>query len=282
MPPLVSVVVPVYNGVAFIDTAIQSILAQTFTDFELLVSDNASTDGTWEALQRYTTDDRVRLTRLTSHCSAPQNFNAVTNCARGEFIKLVCADDVLYPESLAAQVAALVSHPSAVLATSTRDIIDFSGTPVFRNRGLNGLRGEVSGTEAIRWAMVTGGHFGEPMAVLFRRQTLADVGGWDSRFPFEIDLATCCAVLLHGNLIVVPGPLSAFRVSHFQWSAQLARVQVEQTLSFYRELANVHPGLIDRHHLLMGTARARVNALKRRAVYQWLSLKSRSSAQVPS
>lgn len=59
MTPRVSVVVPVYNGVAFIDATMRSILAQTFSDFELLVSDQTSTDGTWEALQRYAADSRV-------------------------------------------------------------------------------------------------------------------------------------------------------------------------------------------------------------------------------
>ncbi len=88
MTPLVSVVVPVYNCVAFIDAAVQSILAQTFSDFELLVSDNASTDGTWEALQRYTVDPRVRLSRHASNVAATLNFNAVTDLATGEFIKL--------------------------------------------------------------------------------------------------------------------------------------------------------------------------------------------------
>lgn len=56
MTPSVSVVVPVYNGIATIDATMQSLLAQTFRDFELLVSDNMSTDGTWEALQRYAVD----------------------------------------------------------------------------------------------------------------------------------------------------------------------------------------------------------------------------------
>ena len=111
MTPLVSVVVPVYNCVAFIDATMRSILAQTFSDFELLVSDQTSTDGTWEALQRYTADPRVRLTRLARDGGAPANADALSELATGEFIKLVCHDDLLYPDCLAVQVAALNSAP---------------------------------------------------------------------------------------------------------------------------------------------------------------------------
>ena len=107
MTPRVSVVVPAYNSVAFIDATMRSILAQTFSDFELVVSDHSSTDGTWEALQQFTADPRVRLSRLASGGGAPANWNAVTDLATGEFIKLVCGDDLLYPDSLAEQVAAL-------------------------------------------------------------------------------------------------------------------------------------------------------------------------------
>ena len=127
MTPSVSVVVPVYNGVAFIDATMQSILAQTFSDFELVVSDNASTDGTWEALQRYAADPRVRLTRLASTIPAAENFNHVTDLATGEFVKLVCADDVLYPDNLEVLVKELTAHPSALLAVSSRDVIDATG-----------------------------------------------------------------------------------------------------------------------------------------------------------
>jgi glycosyltransferase involved in cell wall biosynthesis len=278
--PRVSVVVPAYNSVAFIDATMRSILAQTFSDFELVVSDHSSTDGTWEALQCYTADPRVRLSRLAPGGGAPANFNAVTDLATGEFIKLVCGDDVLYPDSLGVQVAALIAHPSAVLAMSTRDIIDAAGMPVLRDRGLRGLRGEVTGTEAIRRAVLAGSHFGEPVSVLFRRQALADAGGWDARFPYEIDLATCCAVLLRGNLVAVPGPLAAFRVSCSQWSVQLMHAQTNQTIGFYRELAATHPGLLGWRHLLLGTARARVNALGRRAVYCWLGRRMRPHTAV--
>ncbi|OSC39387.1 glycosyltransferase family 2 protein [Mycobacterium decipiens] len=276
MTPQVSIVVPAYNSVAFIDTTMKSILSQTFRDFELVVSDHSSTDGTWEALQRFATDPRVRLSRLASGGGAPANFNAVTDLATGEFIKLVCGDDLLSPDCLAEQVAALAAHPSAVMAASTRDVIDATGAPVLRNRGLAGLCGEVDGAEAIKRTVRAGTNiYGEPAAVLFRRAALMDAGGWDGRFPYLIDEATYCAVLLHGNLVAVPRCLSAFRVSESQWSVRLVRAQADQAIGFSREFAAAHPGLFSRRDLAVGSMRARVNAVARRAVYRWLGRRMR-------
>jgi glycosyltransferase involved in cell wall biosynthesis len=276
MTPRVSVVIPAYNSVAFIGATMRSILAQTFSDFELLVSDHSSTDGTWEALQQFTADPRVRLSRLASSGGAPANFNAATNLATGEFLKLVCGDDLLYPDCLAQQVAALASHPSAVMAASTRDVVDAAGVPVLRSRGLAGLRGEVSGTEAIRRTVLAGTNiFGEPASVLFKRVALADAGGWDARFPYLIDEATYCAVLLHGNLVAVPRALAAFRVSESQWSVQLVRAQADQAIGFSREFSATHPGLLGPRDVLVGTIRARANAVARRAVYRWLGRRMR-------
>lgn len=282
MTPSVSVVVPVYNCVAFIDATMQSILAQTFRDLELVVSDNASTDGTWEALQHYAVDPRVRLTRLDSNIGAPANFNRVTNLATGEFIKVVCADDSLYPDNLEVLVMELTAHPSALLAVSSRDVIDATGRIVLRNRGLAGLRGEVTGTDAIRRSVLAGTNiFGEPPSALFRRAALVDVGGWDVRFPFLADLATYCAVLLHGNgnLVAVPRPLWAFRISGSQASVGTqVHSQAGEVIGFFHALAAEHPGLLGRRHLLVGSARARMNAIARHAVYRWLGRRMRAAA----
>jgi glycosyltransferase involved in cell wall biosynthesis len=277
--PRVSVVVPAYNSVAFIDATMRSILGQTYSDFELVVSDHSSTDGTWEALQRFTDDPRVRLSRLASGGGASANWNAVTDLATGEFIKLVCGDDLLSPDSLAKQVAALEAHSAAVMAASPRDVIDAAGTPVLRNRGLAGLRGEVNGAEAIRRTVWAGTNiFGEPASVLFRRAALVDAGGWDARFPYLIDEATYCAVLLQGSLVAMPRALASFRVSQSQWSVQLAHAQAEQAIGFSREFAAAHPGLLGPRHLLVGRLRAHFNACARRAVYRWLGRRLRTDA----
>jgi len=194
-------------------------------------------------------------------------------------MKLVCGDDLLSPDSLAEQVAALEAHPSAVMAASPRDVIDAAGTPVLRNRGLAGLRGEVDGAEAIRRTVLAGTNiFGEPASVLFRRTALVDAGGWDARFPYLIDQASYCAVLLRGSLVAVPRSLAAFRVSQSQLSVQLVRAQAEQAIGFSREFAAAHPGVLGPRHLLVGRLRARANAYGRRAVYRWLGRRMRVDA----
>lgn len=282
MKPLVSVVVPVYNGVSFIHETMQSILAQTLTDFELLVSERYSTDGTWEALQRYADDPRVRLLRLDAEGPAPVNFRHVTSLATGEFIKAVCADDILYPDCLEVQVAELRAHPSAALAVSSRDVIDASGKMVMRNRGLAGLSGEVTATDAIRRTVLAGTNiFGEPPTALFRRDALEEAGGWEPDRPFLFDLATYCSVLLHhqANLIAEPRPLWAFRLSGVQETVRTYNhSQTDHVVGFYRELAAANPGLLTPRHLLIGNARARVNTLGRHAVYRWLARGKRLSA----
>jgi cellulose synthase/poly-beta-1,6-N-acetylglucosamine synthase-like glycosyltransferase len=88
--PRVSVVVPSYNNASFIEATMDSILAQSFQEFELVVADHSSTDGTWERLQRYRSDPRVRLLRTETGGGAPQNWGRVTAAAHGELLKLVC------------------------------------------------------------------------------------------------------------------------------------------------------------------------------------------------
>ncbi len=115
---------------------------------------------------------------------------------------------------------------------------------VLRNRGLAGLRGEVSGAQAIRRTVIAGTNiFGAPACVMFRRVALVDAGGWNGCSPFVTDLATYCAVLLHGDLVAVPRPLAAFRLRRSQWSEELLRTQPDQhdVVGLQRELAAALP-----------------------------------------
>ncbi len=269
--PRVSVVVPSYNNARHIEAAIHSVLSQTYTDFELIVSDHSSTDGTWERLQAIASDPRIRLMRIPLGGGAPANWNAVTAQARGEFIKLVCGDDILYPTSLAEQVAAFDQHPAAVLVASQRDIVDETGVPVVRGRGVQHLHGLVDGRQAVRRSVRAGTNvFGEPACVLMRRQVLLDSGGWDDRSPFLLDQATCSRVLMQGPMVAVRRPLAGFRISSTQWSVALSREQSEHARAFHRRISDEYHGLLSKSDIRIGDARATLMALKRRATYIWL------------
>ncbi len=124
--PPVSVVVPAYNNAAFVGATIESILGQTFGDFELLIADHASTDDTWSIVSEYADDERVRLLRSPAGGGAA-SLEPVSDEARGDFVKLVCADDLIYPTCLAEQVRVLSECSEVALVASPRDVVDASG-----------------------------------------------------------------------------------------------------------------------------------------------------------
>lgn len=121
----VSVGMPVYNGENFIKEAIDSILAQTFEDFELIISDNASTDGTAEICRAYATkDQRIRYYRNGQNIGAAKNFNSVFNLSSGEYFKWAAHDDVLAPEFLERCVEVLDRDSSIILCHTKTGRID--------------------------------------------------------------------------------------------------------------------------------------------------------------
>ncbi len=270
--PRVSVVIPAFQNEDYIRATVESVLAQTYQDFELVIADHSSSDRTWELLQGFTYDDRVRLLRTPAGGGAERNWNAVTETARGELVKLVCGDDLLAPECLAAQVAAFDQHSEGVvMVASARDIVDASNRPVVRGHGLAGLSGRVPGREAIRRSVVRGANiFGEPCCVLMRRTTLEEAGGWHGDPGFMIDQATYCRVLLLGDLATAPGSLAAFRLSSTQWSVELTREQARSAAQMHHEIARLAPGLLSRRDVTVGNAMARARALQRRLAYRLL------------
>jgi len=128
--PRLSIGLPVYNGEPFLADAIDSLLAQTFRDFELIISDNASTDGT-EAIcrERAARDPRVRYLRSDTNRGATWNFNRVFELARGEYFKWAAHDDRHEPAFLARCVEALDRDPEVVLACTRLVDIDEHDAP---------------------------------------------------------------------------------------------------------------------------------------------------------
>ncbi len=115
--PEVTVFIPTYNRAAYLGDAIDSVLGQTFTDFELLIIDDGSTDDTDAVFDRYR-DDRIRIERNPGNLGSPKTRNRGLDLAKGRFIAMLDSDDVANPERLEQQVAFLNRHPDHALIGS--------------------------------------------------------------------------------------------------------------------------------------------------------------------
>jgi len=267
--PTVSVCIPAYNAGRFIGETIESVLAQSYRDFELIVVDDASTDHTVGIVRRYT-DPRLRLLRNERNLGLAGNWNRAVAEARGRYVKLLCQDDLLRPDCLAAQVAVLddPANLDVSVVCSRRDIIDEAGRTLIRGRGIR-AGGRVPAGEALRRAVRSGTNaIGEPVAVLFRAAAFARTGGFDKTRRYMIDLDLWVRLLGHGDLFVVPRTLGAFRISRGALSTTVAKSQARETRELLRHIRQQAPDRISTMDLWVGETKAMALALARRILYR--------------
>lgn len=250
-----------------------SLLAQTYPNLEIIFSEGGGTDGSMAFLTSIQ-DPRVRLVSQPKGTSAAQNWTAVTYEARGEYIKLVCQDDLLMPTAIDRQVRDLESHPRAVMAISQRNIVDTNGKVIFQNRGCQRLQSGVNdGAHVIRTAYHQGTNvIGEPVAVLFRRDALIDAMPWNDENPLVLDLTCYEKVAEHGDVVVRKEALGAFRVSTSSWSTRLAKVQLHQYQAWqkqYERNASHSPSSLEKVQAGLGV---HLHTSMRRSAYMWLRI----------
>jgi glycosyltransferase involved in cell wall biosynthesis len=168
-PPLVSVVMPVFNGERFVGDAIDSVLRQTFTDLELVIVDDGSTDRTAHIVaSRAKRDSRIVAQRLPTNQGLVAARNACAALARGDFLAVLDADDMSLPDRLERQVAFLRAHPDVGVLGASVQLIDESGR-------IGRLKTFPSGPGLVAWSMV----FFNSLAhstVMMRRSTWTAVG----------------------------------------------------------------------------------------------------------
>src|SRR5262245_56958036 len=123
--PKVSICIPTHNAEPFMERTLRSVLAQTFEDYEIVLSDDGSEDATL-AVARGFDDPRLRIVHSEPGRGAGANWNHALGEARGQYVKLLCQDDVIYPSCLEQQVGAFddPAHASVVLVACQRDLVD--------------------------------------------------------------------------------------------------------------------------------------------------------------
>jgi glycosyltransferase involved in cell wall biosynthesis len=207
--PRVSVGLPVYNGERYLARTLDSILAQDFADFELIVSDNASTDRTAEICRDYAQrDSRVRYFRNERNLGAGPNYDSCFHRARGTYFKWAAHDDALAPDYLSKAVAALDAAPEAVLCTV--GITEIGPNDEVLRTYANHFPGVSSPDPAARFgAVIHARHQCEDFFGLYRRAALVGSGLHDNYSGS--DRVLLAEMALRGPWVSVPDPVFLHR-----------------------------------------------------------------------
>lgn len=207
--PRVSIGLPVYNGERYLTATIDSVLAQDFADFELIVSDNASTDRTGEICRDYARRDaRVRYFRNDRNLGAGPNYDNCFHKARGTYFKWAAHDDLLAPDYLSKAVAAMDAAPDAVLCTV--GITEIGPHDEVLRTYANSFPGVSSRDQAARFgAVIHARHQCEDFFGLYRRAALVGSGLHDNYSGS--DRVLLAEMALRGPWVSVPDPLFLHR-----------------------------------------------------------------------
>jgi glycosyltransferase involved in cell wall biosynthesis len=212
--PAVSVVMPVYNAMPHLDQAIESILGQTFGDFEFIILDDGSTDDSGKRIKDWgARDPRIRLLSADSNLGPVGSSNMVARAARAELVARMDADDVSYPDRLRQQVEVLREHPDAGVVGSLCDVIDSSGAILRRSDP---------------WRISRPSPF-VPFAhgaMMYRRSQFERVGGYREECAFWEDQDLVVRMAALADVLVIPHALYRIRA----WTSSTRRASDAEKL----------------------------------------------------
>jgi glycosyltransferase involved in cell wall biosynthesis len=236
--PKVSVCIPCYNHAGFLPEAIESVLAQNFSDYELLVIDDASQDETPHLLAEYAKRDaRIRIRTNSTNIGMIANWNLCLKEASGEYIKFVFSDDSLSsPDALQRMVALLDSKPAVTLVACARSFIDGEGAAGLVVRHFS--NGDLAGAAVINYCLHEQKNLiGEPTAVMFRKKDATR--GFLPYYSQIVDQEMWFHLLERGRFAFIGDPLCCFRIHQDQQSAKNAETleTIEDGLQLLKEYA---------------------------------------------
>ncbi|MEP0917141.1 glycosyltransferase [Leptolyngbya sp. DQ-M1] len=214
--PVISVIIPVFNGEHTITETVQSVLNQTFTELEIIVIDDGSQDSTLSVVSSIT-DTRVKVFSY-DNAGVSTSRNRGFAHATGEYISFLDADDLWTPNKLEAQYQALQLHPQAAVAYSWVDYIDQDGK-FFRSANHVTANGNIYEQLLLNNLLENGSN------PLIRRQAFADVGGFDPTLAFGEDWEMWLRLSARYEFVAVPSPQVLYRMSSNSVSCNVQRME---------------------------------------------------------
>jgi len=209
--PTVTVCIPVYNMVATLVDSVHSVQSQSFRDWELIIVDNASTDGSAELAREFAaTDSRIRVINLPQTVPMIENYNNCLRHAGGRYLAILSADDTLLPEFLHACLDVFQCCGNLGYVTTSHNLIDehdrVTARPSFYHTS-----GIIPGREETLVNLA--GNHSAPSYMLYNRQALASVGGFSYQFPYCFDIYTKLRLSLAFDIGYISKALCNYRLT---------------------------------------------------------------------
>ena len=232
---LVSVCIPVYNNADYIGETIDSILAQTYQNLELIMVDDNSTDHSYQVLQDYAKkDERVKIYKNETNLGMSGNWNRCLELCSGEVMKLVCADDLLSPDIINREMEIFEKYPEVVLVDSDTRLVNLDGQyrGWYRRYRKSGI---VDGATVARKGVFSQDFFGAPQANSFRRSAYEQAGGFSPEFHYIVDYDFFINIAKLGKMYIIHEPLNYFRVRGDSNTGQVMGEDREKTRIYVDE-----------------------------------------------
>ena len=205
--PVFSVCVPAYNYGRFLPQCIESVLAQTLPDWELVITDDGSTDDTEAIVTRYARSDaRIRYVKNPGRLGMTPNLGRAASLGRGRYLKMLCADDWLAPRCLAAFHEVMEANAGVVLATSAEIHCEADGSPLW-TQFLFGRPVSLVTGEAMLDRMAAGQGFGGNSSFCIRAAAYRQVGGYDVTVKYASDYDLAARLCRVGDYLHTDEPL---------------------------------------------------------------------------
>jgi glycosyltransferase involved in cell wall biosynthesis len=232
MAPFFSVCIPAYNAGKFLSKTIDSVLAQTYTDFEIVILDNASTDNTKAVLALYV-DSRIQLVTNSQNVPAHENWTRTIGLARGEWVKLLCADDLLKPSALQQIHDDLLEHSEVMVHAGVRDVINESGNLVKAGKNQYNDGSLISLDDLVSGILSSGTNpLGESMCLTWKRSLIEQVGPFSEHWKYFIDLDYWLRLAKKSKIYYTSEVLGSFRVSRGSWTSSIGYRTTQEAKDF--------------------------------------------------
>ena len=263
------VFVPTYNSEKYLRQCLDSVLQQTFQDWQCVISDDASTDKSVEIAREYEKiDSRFKVLTLDKNVGAANNWNRAKENNNSFATKILCADDYLMTDALKEQFDILKRNETAIVFSER--YISFPNGKKIRPR-LPKYEDKISFNDAFKYYIKKGRNiFGEPVTALFRTDLFVNSEGFYSRFEYALDTSGYMAIARGKDVTFDDHLVGVFRVSREQWSHHLIYKQYLHVFDFINHLVEGEGIQVNRVEVLLGKIKVMSANLLRFILYKMI------------